>query len=594
MIGTSLHELVFIRICIFLLQWAPLLYTILLFINLLALSATQADGAIQPRWLLATAYTLATLLTIDIIFGIAFYLPHKRRLRKTAVHPTPLTSAERKALFARCTANVPDGERYLKWWFLGAEPEDIKRDNVRDFFLWAFFGRKREDEELAEGRNKLSEEDQQELEGYIDEAENLLGGNLQPGRGKATALRLTFDSIETRYRTALWYFIVGLVDLLTHLSLGSAGYQYYGLSVSQGLRLVPPRLQTIPARVVLGHKSPSNELGYMFRPHTSKKKLPVVFLHGIGIGLWAYKDFLAELAAEKGDDGQIGILAIELLPISMRLTTPPLDRDGFLREIKKILSHHGWDTSGFVLVSHSYGSVLTTHMLRDPSLGPLMKGLLLIDPVSVCLHLPDVAYNFTRRPPRRANEWQLWYFASMDVGVSEALGRHFFWQENVVWKDELLRLNLGETSTGQDKDTQGGDSIDGSAVLIAIDDDPDEAVNPTSQHSVSSGDLPNRRIRRVAVSFGGRDLIVDTLQVARYVVCAGNLEDWDAEDDDQLSKAFEKRPRLNEVVPSPGFRTRSGIEMLWFPKADHAQVFDANEDRAQLLGIIRRFCSLEG
>ena len=45
----------------------------------------------------------------------------------------------------------------------------------------------------------------------------------------------------------------------------------------------------------------------------------------------------------------------------------------------------------------------------------------------------------TRRKPRRANEHQLHYFASTDMGVAHTLGRHFFWSENITWKHELPR-----------------------------------------------------------------------------------------------------------------------------------------------------------
>ncbi|KAI0244982.1 hypothetical protein BJV78DRAFT_1287169 [Lactifluus subvellereus] len=40
-----------------------------------------------------------------------------------------------------------------------------------------------------------------------------------------------------------------------------------------------------------------------------------------------------------------------------------------------------------------------------------MAATLLIDPIPFLLHYPTVAYNFVYRQPRRANEWQLWYFA---------------------------------------------------------------------------------------------------------------------------------------------------------------------------------------
>lgn len=51
------------------------------------------------------------------------------------------------------------------------------------------------------------------------------------------------------------------------------------------------------------------------------------------------------------DDGQLGIIAVEIMPISFRITGKPLQKDAMCREIDGILKKHGWDK--FVLVSHS-------------------------------------------------------------------------------------------------------------------------------------------------------------------------------------------------------------------------------------------------
>ena len=93
----------------------------------------------------------------------------------------------------------------------------------------------------------------------------------------------------------------------------------------------------------------------------------------------------------------------------------------------QILQHHNWNN--FILVTHSYGSVIATYLLQSPLTTSKIGPTVLIDPVSILLHEPAVAYNFTARRPRRANEHQLHYFAAMDMGVAHTLYRHFFWKE---------------------------------------------------------------------------------------------------------------------------------------------------------------------
>lgn len=88
-------------------------------------------------------------------------------------------------------------------------------------------------------------------------------------------------------------------------------------------------------------------------------RLPILFIHGIGIGLYPYIKFLADLNAEDAKDssnGQVGIIAIEMMPISSRITAQAMLKDDMCEELDCILKAHGWER--FVLVSHSWVSPL--------------------------------------------------------------------------------------------------------------------------------------------------------------------------------------------------------------------------------------------
>ncbi|KAI1383913.1 Alpha/Beta hydrolase protein [Hypoxylon trugodes] len=556
MIGTSLPEYIFIRTCIFLVQYTTPLCTACL--ALLAVSL----GGLAPALSHPLGMVLATYSVLDVIYAVFIYIPHNRRLKEEARHPPPLTREERSQLFRRCFANVPDARRYLQMWFLGADESEIRRDNLRDFILWAFFDRWPGNE---------SEDEEEELDGYVEAMENLLGRRLEPGRGKAEGLRLTLDEVETRYRSIAWYFVVGVVDLVSHCQLARNGFHYYAQSPSKVLPVIPPRLQNL----FTSRYSESEGLSYWYRPHTATDKLPVVFLHGIGIGLYTYVPFLQRLNSEsRGQDGQgqIGIIAIEMLPISFRLTEAPLGRPEFLEQIATVLNAHGWDK--FVLVSHSYGTALATHMLRSEKLFDRISSVVLVDPVTILLHLPDVAYNFTRRRPRWANEWQLWYFASMDPGVAHCLGRHFFWKDNIVWKEELLGIEGRGSSPAELVGVDGGGG-------------GGQGVRATA----TTG-RPQRR--RVAVCLAERDLIVDTLMVAQYLSADGE-EGWvntrSLTADNSGRDARPNKWSMEQDEWGAGYLTRDGIELLWFWGLDHAQAFDTKKNQDRLCSVIRRYCA---
>jgi hypothetical protein len=151
---------------------------------------------------------------------------------------------------------------------------------------------------------------------------------------------------------------VGFVDFLTYMKLLYHGFHFHRLSLTRFFTLFPFRPQTILTK----HRSPAKHTTYWHRPHTSSTKLPVVFIHGIGIGLYPYTNFLSELNSTAGiesDDpnDQVGIIAIELMPVSFRITHSALGRAELCYEIDQILHKEFLPNQKFVLVSHSYGTV---------------------------------------------------------------------------------------------------------------------------------------------------------------------------------------------------------------------------------------------
>lgn len=305
--------------------------------------------------------------------------------------------------------------------------------------------------------------------------------------------------------------IVMLVDTLTAAYLRYNGFLLHRTHFRSTLAIFPPRLASLCTRQI----SSAPDLSYWYRPHTSKTRLPILFIHGIGIGLMPYSKWLSEINAQDPltvSDGQVGIIAIELLPISFRITSTIPSPAEVTRQINMILERHGFDK--VVLASHSYGSVVSTHLLKDPATAPKIGPVLFVDPVTFLLHLPDVAYNFTARRPRHANEHQLWYFASTDMMVAHTLARNFFWAQNILWKEDL-------------------------------------------------------RGRDVTVSLGGRDLIVDTNAVGKYI------SGVDLKSEDRTWKDAEWRG--------------TGLETLWWTTADHAQVFERKDGRMKLTQVLREY-----
>jgi pimeloyl-ACP methyl ester carboxylesterase len=334
---------------------------------------------------------------------------------------------------------------------------------------------------------------------------------------------LLFSLFLTNSKKAVWF-----VDNFTHLSLLYHNFRYHRTHVASNTFTIPIR----PLTLLASHLSPVPTLSYWHRPHTSKTHLPIIFIHGIGIGLIPYIPFLTALNANSLADSTIGILAIELLPISFRISAPLPKVTELISQISTIIQRHG--ITSFILVTHSYGSVLNTHMIRSPALGPRIFATILVDPVTLLLHTPPVAYNFTLRKPRLANERQLYYFASKDMMVAHTLHRSFFWSANVVWKEDLLSLEPGMLDTGSKTAEKEG------------------SANPKKRH--------------VTVFLGGRDLIVDTKAVAEYLTAD--------EPPSSFSSSTTTSPDKWKNTEA-GWTSQDGnLKVVWCGVCDHAQIFD--------------------
>ncbi|KAK2004230.1 hypothetical protein LX36DRAFT_623791 [Colletotrichum falcatum] len=388
---------------------------------------------------------------IEILFYLFFFLPYKWYLQTWKPYQPPrMGRAQRARLFYKALSLVPDGEEFVRKWMLNAHIEDIRRDNLKDWLLWALF----EQDNMV---SRPTKDIDLELEQCIDDAEEKFGIKLRPGRGEAEALRLIFDPVIIQHRSLFYYLVIGFLDTLMALYLLSQGYRYYRQPTSAFFKIFPFRFINL---LPFTH-SATDGMSYWYRPHRSTTKRPIVFLHGLGIGLIPYVFWLHTIPKD------VGILAVEMLPISSRVTTYPLASTPELCDmIAKCVAQQRasqpatipgekgtWDD--FVLIGNSYGTLLMGPLLQRADFAPRVAATILIDPVSLLLHLPDVAFNFTRREPKpsvrgrtgHGNEWEIWWASATDAGTAHALSRRLCWRESLMWR-EILTPSLRSVESG--------------------------------------------------------------------------------------------------------------------------------------------------
>lgn len=335
------------------------------------------------------------------------------------------------------------------------------------------------------------------------------------------------------------------------------GYQFHALK--QSFTSIPFRPQTLLST----RRSPARHTAYWYRAHTSKTRLPLLYIHGIGI-LHTYLLFFSELAAALDtdcSDGQVGIIILDIMPISFRFTHSSLSPEEFIAEVGSIISAHGWDK--FVLIGNSFGTALSLQLLKSPALSDKIADILMVDPVVFLLHCPEMVHNFLRRSPVKASEWQLWYFASADIGASHTLARRFLWSENILWREDITR-------------------------------------NESSLTWKVNGQGKKRRQWTIVLSHG--DIIVDAFAVGSYLTRRTGtkaLEDdrdvaalrRDVDGFASASKSLTKKKTWDyDESDKSSDNQGDNLRVLWFDEVNHAEVFDYKHTRKDVIDIVLDYC----
>ena len=73
-------------------------------------------------------------LTETLSYVLA-YLPYQAHHQRKALHPPVLSKIEQHELFELYNKNIPDPEACLKKWFSGASADEIRQENMKEFFL---------------------------------------------------------------------------------------------------------------------------------------------------------------------------------------------------------------------------------------------------------------------------------------------------------------------------------------------------------------------------------------------------------------------------------------------------------------------------
>jgi pimeloyl-ACP methyl ester carboxylesterase len=215
---------------------------------------------------------------------------------------------------------------------------------------------------------------------------------------------MTWEDVHYIHRPLLLYVSNGIVGIIvTTFCFRLRGYQYFEF---QGLR-------------------------YWYHAGSSASSSsmdPLIFLHGITPGWLAYASLIFKLSVNR-PTFLIEIDAIKIKSMNFSMPSP----EKFGRIVRQILHRHQYQKAS--VVGHSFGSITAGWIVRYYP--EIVSHITLIDPVSLLLSLPDVAYSFLYRCPNTMVEWIIYLGASTEVTVSYALRRNFYWYRSLLWLEEI-------------------------------------------------------------------------------------------------------------------------------------------------------------
>ncbi|KAH9951617.1 hypothetical protein B0H21DRAFT_874266 [Amylocystis lapponica] len=328
-----------------------------------------------------------------------------------------------------------DFRNQLRTWFHKVPWSSIRRQEFYAWLYWSIFNTHLKSiEELPPSHQKVLQEVLQMVEART--GTTIPGGSdpaIQP-------LRLTLDPVIVALRPFVWYVAVAVSNWV----------------VRRGLR------KNWGAKI-----GTFNNLEYVIRvpanwnPYTGPR--PIVFMHGLGLGLTQYQRFIVNLLRAAPDHP----ILVPLQPhVSQQIFHPrflqPISRHELARSLAGLLDELGWvewdervlkeslptgekvkiraDTklpipTGVTMLSHSNGSFAHAWMLKAyPS---MITRSCFVDPVTFCSWEGDLCYNFIYRPCATGLELIIKYFVGSELGTVNFLQRHFDWCSNSLWYEEI-------------------------------------------------------------------------------------------------------------------------------------------------------------
>ncbi|CAG8602391.1 5858_t:CDS:2 [Dentiscutata heterogama] len=262
--------------------------------------------------------------------------------------------------FFFCT--IDKFENWLEGWFNVGHKRStfnqIYRDNFAEWISWSFFSTS-----LENIRNHP--EYSKEMYEMIESIEKRRNVKFHQGYNpNCECIKLTLDPVEAIPRPFVFYATIFLLSSAFNILLKLYGFEHFG---SKESILNGYWSSTLEFDIQEG--SPPSRISYWYYdPHSccdsfplKKKKerqKPIVFIHGVGGGLFCYFNFIKRLW--KLDRP---LFLVELPYVSMQMVEDVPTMEETVREIEEMLISRNYPKA--IFVAHSLGTAVCAWMIKE-------------------------------------------------------------------------------------------------------------------------------------------------------------------------------------------------------------------------------------
>jgi pimeloyl-ACP methyl ester carboxylesterase len=362
-------------------------------------------------WIVGGVWTLLLTMVSDstipaVLIGcieIVFYI-YNTMLARSANAPVQPESLSRDLmeLWENCLTYSPDGpQAWLEGWFYDAPLDTLSKQDLLEFLAWG---------SCSTTWDLLTDTSKDEIRNVYDVFERHLKRRFPEaaeGQEPAPFMRFSIEPFEYKHKPTSYYWVCSfLLGLAGKAALYSEGFQRHR----------------------------SRALDYWIRipdSEDARRRTPIIFVHGIGVGLVMYLNLIRALVTN-----DCPVVCIELPFISSKLGACEVPSIGEqVASVESLCKRWGFEKAMFV--GHSYGSVMLSWMTQH--LPSRVAGLAFIDPVVLMLNLKDVLYNFLYKDEGGDGIADI---IGTELGVNIALRRNFWWYRNILWACDLQRHAL--------------------------------------------------------------------------------------------------------------------------------------------------------